>query len=131
MRRSCRALISAALAGAVLLASAPATAGAPLDDFKGTFQDTVIQITFVKVGPRLRYMYVGDIEDSRHDLQLGERFVAGQVVVVSVFERRGYRVSFWGEGAALTVKASEALDLPAGKGLRLTYEDGTIVEVVA
>lgn len=125
-----------AKAAFVVVALAAGTMAAPtraaaLDDFSGSFVDTVIQISFVKVGPRVQYMYLGNVADTRHDLQVGERFVAGQTIAFSVFERRDYRVSFWGAGEALSVKSREPLDEPAGKGFRLTYEDGTVVEIIA
>ncbi len=119
-------------ASVVLLAvsSGLALAAEPRD-FQGHFQDTVIQVSFVKVGSRVSAMYLGDIEDSKHYMSVVEKFVAGQTVTFSVWERSDYRVTFWGAENQLEPVKSEPLDMPAGKGFKLTYDDGTVVEIIA
>ncbi|HLA79018.1 MAG TPA: hypothetical protein VJU18_15685 [Vicinamibacteria bacterium] len=107
-------------------------AAAPVaEDFNGTFEDTVIQVLFVKVGSKLNQMHLSDSADTRMFLTVGERFVAEQRVAFSVFRKADYRVTFWGAAGQLAVRKAEPLDEPAGKGYRLTYEDGTIVEIIA
>lgn len=134
MRSKIRIAIVGLLAWCVLAGAPLASAtkkSAPLDDFQGVFEDTVIQIYFVKVGSRVNAMFLGDIPDERHYMSVVDRFTAEQRVTFSVFGKRDYRVTFWGGEHMLAVNAAEPLDEPAGKGYRLTYEDGTVVEIIA
>lgn len=124
-----RRLVSTLVLAALL--SPPVLQAQGPEEFQGTFKDTVIQITFVKVGARVNTLYLGDIADSKHYLAVNEKFIAGQTIAYSVFARADYRVSLWGGGEPLLPRKSEPLDEPAGKGLKITYDDGTVIEVIA
>lgn len=113
------------------LCLAPAVPAAAPDEFHGSFADTVIQIEFEAVGDRVDALYLSDGAESRMYLAVTEAFTAGQRLGFSVFARGDYRVRLWGGGEPLELLESEPVDLPAGKGLRLVYADGTIVVIVA
>lgn len=111
-----------------LFVSAPAPAA---DDFGGTFQDTVIQVLVVEVGTKVERMHLTDSADTRMLLTVGEPLFARQRIAFSVFGKADYRVTFWGASGQLPVRRSEPIDEAAGRGYRLTYVDGTIVEIIA
>ena len=113
------------------LALVPAATAAERTDYQRTLEDTVLQIVVAKVGSDLQTLSIGDGEDTRVYLSISAPFVADQRFAFSVFAKGDYRVTLWGTEGQLTVSKATEIDEPAGKGLRLTYSDGTVLEVVA
>ena len=123
----CLALLCLAL---LLPLHAPAAEPA-LADFQATLNDTVLYLKVSKVGTRLERILLTDGADSRTFLGIEGGFNPDQTLTWSVHGEQELLAQVWAAEGRLTVVGAEPLDEPNGKGWRLTYDDGTVIQIVS